>query len=114
MRVLPIGHSGTSSGPCSKLLTDCFFMCRRISLNLGTSSLTQNQVLAGQVSVYPFLISRWKLLVMYSNAIPLLSVSFENCHRAGRGAKEANLYTEISEGIYSYGVTRHRHGRSLY
>ncbi|GMN23995.1 hypothetical protein TIFTF001_040520 [Ficus carica] len=29
---------------------------------------------------------------------------------AGRGAKEANLYTEISEGIYSYGVTRHRHG----
>ncbi|KAG2705494.1 hypothetical protein I3760_05G056400 [Carya illinoinensis] len=28
---------------------------------------------------------------------------------AGRGAKEANLYTEISEGIYSYGMTRHRH-----
>ncbi|XP_059428114.1 probable N-acetyl-gamma-glutamyl-phosphate reductase, chloroplastic isoform X3 [Corylus avellana] len=28
---------------------------------------------------------------------------------AGRGAKEANLYTEISEGIYSYGITRHRH-----
>ncbi|KAM1264687.1 hypothetical protein ACFX2J_034463 [Malus domestica] len=28
---------------------------------------------------------------------------------AGRGAKEANLYTEIAEGIYSYGVTRHRH-----
>lgn len=31
-----------------------------------------------------------------------------NC--AGRGAKEANLYTEIAEGIYSYGITRHRHG----
>ncbi|KAL0356786.1 UNVERIFIED_CONTAM: putative N-acetyl-gamma-glutamyl-phosphate reductase, chloroplastic [Sesamum calycinum] len=28
---------------------------------------------------------------------------------AGRGAKEANLYTEIAEGIHSYGVTRHRH-----
>lgn len=28
---------------------------------------------------------------------------------AGRGAKEANLYTEITEGIYSYGITRHRH-----
>ncbi|GKV21254.1 hypothetical protein SLEP1_g31251 [Rubroshorea leprosula] len=27
----------------------------------------------------------------------------------GRGAKEANLYSEIAEGIYSYGVTRHRH-----
>lgn len=30
----------------------------------------------------------------------------------GRGAKEANLYTEIAEGIYSYGITRHRHGKS--
>ncbi|KAG7035117.1 putative N-acetyl-gamma-glutamyl-phosphate reductase, chloroplastic [Cucurbita argyrosperma subsp. argyrosperma] len=28
---------------------------------------------------------------------------------AGRGAKEANLYAEIAEGIYSYGITRHRH-----
>eukprot|EP01018_Ginkgo_biloba_P004621 Gb_10310 [translate_table: standard] len=28
---------------------------------------------------------------------------------AGRGAKEANLYTEIAEGINSYGITRHRH-----
>lgn len=32
----------------------------------------------------------------------------------GRGAKEANLYTEISEGIYSYGITRHRHGKIFY
>ncbi|CAL4965932.1 unnamed protein product [Urochloa decumbens] len=28
---------------------------------------------------------------------------------AGRGAKEANLYTEIAEGIQSYGITSHRH-----
>lgn len=28
---------------------------------------------------------------------------------AGRGAKEANLYTEVAEGIHSYGITRHRH-----
>ncbi|XP_047325693.1 probable N-acetyl-gamma-glutamyl-phosphate reductase, chloroplastic [Impatiens glandulifera] len=28
---------------------------------------------------------------------------------AGRGAKEANLYTEIAEGIHSYGITSHRH-----
>ncbi|XP_043714029.1 probable N-acetyl-gamma-glutamyl-phosphate reductase, chloroplastic [Telopea speciosissima] len=28
---------------------------------------------------------------------------------AGRGAKESNLYTEIAEGIHSYGITRHRH-----
>lgn len=30
---------------------------------------------------------------------------------AGRSAKEANLYTEVSEGIFSYGITRHRHGQ---
>lgn len=28
---------------------------------------------------------------------------------AGRGAKEANLYTEIAEGMHSYGITSHRH-----
>ncbi|KAJ7561956.1 hypothetical protein O6H91_03G133300 [Diphasiastrum complanatum] len=28
---------------------------------------------------------------------------------AGRSAKEANLYTEIAEGLHSYGVTNHRH-----
>lgn len=28
---------------------------------------------------------------------------------AGRSAKETNLYTEIDEGIHSYGVSRHRH-----
>ncbi|TXG64399.1 hypothetical protein EZV62_011393 [Acer yangbiense] len=32
---------------------------------------------------------------------------------AGRGAKEANLYSEIAEGIYSYGVTRHRHAPEI-
>ncbi|XP_078178052.1 putative N-acetyl-gamma-glutamyl-phosphate reductase isoform X1 [Carex rostrata] len=28
---------------------------------------------------------------------------------AGRGAKEANLYTEVAEGIHCYGITKHRH-----
>ncbi|BBM97765.1 N-acetyl-gamma-glutamyl-phosphate reductase [Marchantia polymorpha subsp. ruderalis] len=28
---------------------------------------------------------------------------------AGRSAKEANLYTEIAEGMKSYGITNHRH-----
>lgn len=32
---------------------------------------------------------------------------------AGRGAKEANLYTEIAEGIHSYGITKHRHGQLI-
>lgn len=30
---------------------------------------------------------------------------------AGRGAKEANLYTEIAEGMNSYGVSKHRHSK---
>ncbi|KAL5984870.1 hypothetical protein ACLOJK_041828 [Asimina triloba] len=28
---------------------------------------------------------------------------------AGRSAKEANLYTEIAEGMHAYGITKHRH-----
>ncbi|EEF40470.1 probable N-acetyl-gamma-glutamyl-phosphate reductase, chloroplastic [Ricinus communis] len=32
---------------------------------------------------------------------------------AGRGAKVANLYTELTEGIMSYGVTRHRHAPEI-
>ena len=35
-------------------------------------------------------------------------------YHAGRGAKEANLYTEIAEGIHSYGITGHRHGKCFF
>ena len=31
---------------------------------------------------------------------------------AGRSAKENLLFTEVTEGLNSYGVTRHRHGKS--
>jgi len=34
------------------------------------------------------------------------------CILLGRGAKEANLYTEIAESIHAYGITSHRHGNS--
>jgi len=34
----------------------------------------------------------------------------KTCVILGRGAKEANLYTEIAEGIHAYGITSHRHG----
>ena len=30
---------------------------------------------------------------------------------SGRSAKEANLYTEVSEGIHAYGIAKHRHGK---
>lgn len=39
----------------------------------------------------------------------IVIVSNSGVSGAGRSAKEANLYTEISEGIFSYGITRHRH-----
>lgn len=29
----------------------------------------------------------------------------------GRSAKENLLFTEVTEGMNSYGVTRHRHGK---
>lgn len=32
----------------------------------------------------------------------------------GRGAKEANLYTEIAEGIHAYGIKGHRHGNPFF
>lgn len=32
----------------------------------------------------------------------------------GRGAKEANLYTEVAEGIHCYGITKHRHGTDFH
>ena len=47
---------------------------------------------------------------MHSNAI-LLNVLYELFHCAGRSLKEGNLYAELAEGIYSYGVTQHRHGK---
>ncbi|KAL4564165.1 hypothetical protein LXL04_028218 [Taraxacum kok-saghyz] len=45
-------------------------------------------------------------LITYEN---IVIVSNSGVSGAGRSAKEANLYTEISEGIFSYGITRHRH-----
>ncbi len=32
---------------------------------------------------------------------------------AGRAAREANLFTEISEGLHAYGVATHRHGPEI-
>ena len=32
---------------------------------------------------------------------------------AGRAAKEANLYTEVTEGMHAYGVASHRHGPEI-
>lgn len=60
-----------------------------------------------------------ELRIIYSVANCHLFIFYATCGNAyeafgiwsGRGAKEANLYTEIAEGIHSYGITRHRHGK---
>lgn len=45
-------------------------------------------------------------LIEYSN---IIIDAKSGVSGAGRSAKEANLYTEVAEGIHAYGVTRHRH-----
>jgi N-acetyl-gamma-glutamyl-phosphate reductase len=32
---------------------------------------------------------------------------------AGRGAKQANLFSEVSEGMHAYGIAQHRHGPEI-
>ena len=92
----------------------CFCLaCRLISLNLEISLLTQNLVWVEQVRICSPLIFSFKIL----SSIFLVHCFTAFCylvHHTGRGAKEANLYTEVAEGIYSYGITRHRHGKILY
>ncbi|CAA7041151.1 unnamed protein product [Microthlaspi erraticum] len=58
-------------------------------------------------SVFPHLKGQFDLsegcILFYCGCCILLFASRNN---PGRGAKEANLYSEIAEGISSYGVTR--------
>ena len=51
-------------------------------------------------------------LLTRGTALPLASAPINpGVSGAGRSAKEANLYTEVAEGINSYGVTKHRSGQ---
>jgi hypothetical protein len=65
----------------------------------------QNLESVVQVRIYLRLIDSFYISVSTSNDL----VS-KTCIIVGRGAKEANLYTEIAEGIHAYGITSHRHG----
>ncbi|KAJ9152928.1 hypothetical protein P3X46_026435 [Hevea brasiliensis] len=56
-----------------------------------------------QLPLVPLIKSK---LIEYKN---IIIDSKSGASGAGRGAKVANLYTELTEGIMSYGVTRHRH-----
>ncbi|KAL7583731.1 probable N-acetyl-gamma-glutamyl-phosphate reductase, chloroplastic [Lactuca sativa] len=72
----------------------------------------QNARLVANPGCYPTTVLLPLVPLMNASLIALeniVIVSNSGVSGAGRSAKEANLYTEISEGIFSYGITRHRH-----
>ncbi|XP_071729978.1 probable N-acetyl-gamma-glutamyl-phosphate reductase, chloroplastic [Rutidosis leptorrhynchoides] len=72
----------------------------------------QNARLVANPGCYPTTILLPLVPLLKASLIALeniVIVSNSGVSGAGRSAKEANLYTEVSEGIFSYGITRHRH-----
>lgn len=72
----------------------------------------QNARLVANPGCYPTSIQLPLVPLIKANLIELRDIIIDaksGVSGAGRGAKEANLYTEIAEGIHSYGITRHRH-----
>ncbi|KAL8161558.1 hypothetical protein V2J09_013047, partial [Rumex salicifolius] len=72
----------------------------------------QNARLVANPGCYPTSIQLPLVPLIKANLIELRNIIIDaksGVSGAGRSAKEANLYTEISEGLYAYGITRHRH-----
>lgn len=72
----------------------------------------QDARLVANPGCYPTSIQLPLIPLIKANLIGLKNIIIDSksgVSGAGRGAKEANLYTEIAEGIHSYGITRHRH-----
>uniref|UniRef100_A0A5B7AGU3 Probable N-acetyl-gamma-glutamyl-phosphate reductase, chloroplastic n=1 Tax=Davidia involucrata TaxID=16924 RepID=A0A5B7AGU3_DAVIN len=72
----------------------------------------QNVRLVANPGCYPTSIQIPLVPLIKANLIGLKNIIIDaksGVSGAGRGAKEANLYTEIAEGIHSYGITSHRH-----
>lgn len=82
----------------------------------GLTEIYRNKIqsarLVANPGCYPTTILLPLIPLLKDNLIALQNiviVSNSGVSGAGRSAKEANLYTEISQGIFSYGITRHRH-----
>ncbi|KAJ9551844.1 hypothetical protein OSB04_015889 [Centaurea solstitialis] len=82
----------------------------------GLTEIYRNKIqsarLVANPGCYPTTVCLPLIPLLKANLIALQNiviVSNSGVSGAGRSAKEANLYTEISEGIFSYGITRHRH-----
>ncbi|KAF9600611.1 hypothetical protein IFM89_011140 [Coptis chinensis] len=72
----------------------------------------RNARLVANPGCYPTSIQIPLVPLIKANLIDLRNIIIDaksGVSGAGRGAKEANLYTEIAEGIHSYGITKHRH-----
>ncbi|KAI3933195.1 hypothetical protein MKW98_016521 [Papaver atlanticum] len=71
-----------------------------------------NARLVANPGCYPTTIQLPLIPLIKANLIGLRDIIIDaksGVSGAGRGANEANLYTEIAEGFFSYGITRHRH-----
>lgn len=71
-----------------------------------------NARLVANPGCYPTSVQLPLVPLLRANLIELRNIivdSKSGVSGAGRGAKEANLYAEIAEGIHCYGMTRHRH-----
>ncbi|XP_074307090.1 putative N-acetyl-gamma-glutamyl-phosphate reductase, chloroplastic isoform X2 [Silene latifolia] len=72
----------------------------------------QNARLVANPGCYPTSIQLPLVPLLKSNLIQHSNIIIDaksGVSGAGRSAKEANLYTEVAEGIHAYGITRHRH-----
>ncbi|XP_057547286.1 probable N-acetyl-gamma-glutamyl-phosphate reductase, chloroplastic [Amaranthus tricolor] len=72
----------------------------------------QNARLVANPGCYPTSIQLPLVPLLKANLIKSSNIIIDSksgVSGAGRSAKEANLYTEVAEGIHAYGITRHRH-----
>ncbi|XP_010272394.1 PREDICTED: probable N-acetyl-gamma-glutamyl-phosphate reductase, chloroplastic [Nelumbo nucifera] len=72
----------------------------------------RNARLVANPGCYPTSIQLPLVPLIKANLVKLTNIIIDSksgVSGAGRGAKESNLYTEIAEGINSYGITKHRH-----
>ncbi|URE45835.1 WD domain, G-beta repeat [Musa troglodytarum] len=72
----------------------------------------QNARLVANPGCYPTSIQLPLIPLIKAHLIELRNIIIDaksGVSGAGRGAKEAHLYTEIAEGLHSYGITKHRH-----
>ncbi|KAL3619015.1 hypothetical protein CASFOL_037243 [Castilleja foliolosa] len=74
----------------------------------------QNARLIENPGRYPTSVQLPLIPLIKANLIEVKNILIDSKYGVSGAAKEANLYSEIAEGIHSYGVTGHRHGgRSL-